>query len=65
MVNNMPSSCIKDFVSKGMIAVFRDANDVSNAFFGIGREGCLGLVVVDMFPKMEAEKAAYIDRRTM
>jgi hypothetical protein len=30
-------------------------NDVSEAFFGIRGKGCLGLVVIDTFPKMEAK----------
>jgi hypothetical protein len=38
-----------------MSTMLRNANDVAESLFGIGRKGCFGLVVLDTFPEVEAK----------
>jgi hypothetical protein len=50
----MSSICCYYFVHTSVTTELRYTNNMSKAFFGIRREGCLGLVVIDTFPEMES-----------
>ena len=52
---------IENFPSKGMSDVFGDADDTSEAFFGVRRKASFNSFIVDLLPEMVTKKNANVN----
>lgn len=54
----------EDLPSEGRATVFRNANNMAQAFFGFRRKSSVNRLVVDLLPEMEPEEGANIHSHT-